>query len=90
VNFFPLVAFIRYFIYNKPKSNLHSAITTLNTTEKAVFFLSLSFTHTQNTNALQPDVFLPWVQRLPFTKKRRLAFSSANNCKVICKLLSQC
>jgi len=64
----------------------------MNTTEKAVF--SLSLFHTHNTNALQPDVFLPWVQRLPFTKKRRLAFSSANNCKVICKvnckLLSQC
>jgi len=41
VTFFPLVAFVRYFVYNKPKSNLCSAITTLNTAEKAV----LSHTH---------------------------------------------
>jgi hypothetical protein len=58
VTFFSMVAFLRYFVYNKPESNLCSAITILNTTEKTV----LSHIH-KNTKALQPDVFLMWSSR---------------------------
>jgi hypothetical protein len=73
--FFPLLPSIRCFIY-KPKSNICTAVTIQNTTEKKRII-----SHAQYTTALQPNVLLTGIHRILPTNKRRSAFQSAIHCQ---------
>jgi hypothetical protein len=68
------------------KSNLRTALTTQNTTEH---YTVLSPTHTQNTTALQPNVFLTRTHLLLVTNKVRLPFPEQTAVKFNWTLHSQ-
>jgi hypothetical protein len=63
-----------FFVYNKPKSNLCTALTTRNTTGNDCIIW-----HAQNTTALQVSVFLTGTPRLMVTNKGRSPLPSANH-----------